>query len=464
MAKKKKYNKISVQGNVGRQPAQPGTKTIILTQTRRGGVDVGDYMKAVKSAENVDFPSWSKLFDIYEEALTDSHLFAVIQKRKSSILNTPIEFKRGEKTDDQIGMQLHSPWFRNFLSDLLDTIQYGFSVFQFFRDGKWVGYDMIPRKHVNPVKRMILSRQTDIIGESFDDYKDLVMVGNPRDLGLLSKAALYVIYKRNAMADWAQFVELYGHPLKEGIYDGWDEEARNKMTEDLYSMGGSAIFVHPKGTEIVLHDNQSKSASSELYSAFIQLNNDEMSKLELGNTLTTEVGDKGSQALGTVHQSVEDKIERADRQMVLDVLNYELTDIFTSLGMNTAGGEFSFVVPQNKDLSARILIDEKLKNNIKLPMSDEHFYETYGVEKPKNYEELKALQEQAQQAVLPIPAVGKKADKDEPDDEDEPDDSAQEKIDKKKERTFKSWMPGIKNWLPGFFVQAPTEDAGASDW
>jgi len=89
MAKKKKYNKIAVTGNVGRQPDRTGTKTIILTQTRRGNIDIGDYMTALKAAENVDFPCWSKLYDIYEDILTDGHLSAVIQKRKSPILNTP---------------------------------------------------------------------------------------------------------------------------------------------------------------------------------------------------------------------------------------------------------------------------------------------------------------------------------------------------------------------------------------
>lgn len=461
MGKKKKYNKIAVQGNVGRQPEKQGTKTIIITQARRGGIDIGDYMQAIKAAENVDFPSWSKLFDIYEDTLTDAHLFAVIQKRKSHILNTPIEFKRNGKIDEAIGEQLRSPWFRNFLSDLLDTIQYGFSVFQFYRNGEWIGYDLIPRKHVNPVKRIILRRQTDIIGESFDDYADLIMVGNPRDLGLLSKAAPYVIYKRNAIADYAQFIELYGHPLKEGIYDGWDEEARNKMTEDLYSMGGSAVFVHPKGTEIVLHDSGSKAASSDLYKAFLQFNNDEMSKLELGNTLTTETGGVGTQALGTVHQSVEDKIERADREMVLNVLNYDLTDIFTNLGINTSGGEFTFVVPQNKDLSARIQIDTQLKNGVGLPMSDDYFYETYGIEKPANYEELKKKKEEkpTDQSEKPDDIQKKK---DDPNNnkkgkEDDPDDDPDEKLDKKKENF-------LKNWFSGFFPNAPGKKTGALEW
>lgn len=451
MAKKKKYNKIAVQGNVGRQPDKAGTKTIILTQTRRGNIDIGDYMTALKAAENVDFPCWSKLYDIYEDILTDGHLSAVIQKRKSSILNTPIEFKRNGKVDEEIGVQLRSPWFRSFLSDAADTIQWGTSTFQFFRNGEWLGYDLIPRKHVNPVKRIILRRQTDITGDSFDDYADLVTIGNPRDLGVLAKAALYVIYKRNATADWAQFIELYGHPLKEGIYDGWDDEARTKMTDDLYNMGGSPVILHPKGTEIKIHDAGSKSASSDLYKSFVQFCNDELSKLELGNTLTTETGDKGTQALGTVHQSVEDKIERADRQMILDVLNYELTDVFTNLGMNTAGGEFSFVVPQNKDLSARVQIDMQLKN-MGLPISDDYLYETYGIEKPKNYEELKKAK-----AALTPDLAGKPQEKKEDEDgkeEEGKSDSPEEKVDKKKE---KFW----KNIFSGFFPGAPDKSKGA---
>ena len=437
--KKKKYNKIAVEGNVGRQPEKAGVKTIILTQARRGSIDIGDYMVNVKAAESVDFPKWSGLYDMYADVLTDGHLSAVIQKRKSPILNTPIEFKRGGKIDEEIGEQLRSPWFRNFLSDLLDTIQYGTSTFQFFRNGEWIGYDLIPRKHVNPVKRVILRRQTDITGDSFDDYADLVSIGNSRDLGLLAKASLYVIYKRNAMADWAQFIELYGHPLKEGIYDGWDEEARKKMTEDLYNMGGSAVILHPVGTEIKIHDAGSKAASSDLYKSFLQFCNDEISKLELGNTLTTEVGDKGSQALGTVHQNVEDKIERSDREFVLNVLNYELTDVFTNLGMNTAGGEFAFVVPQNKDLSARIQIDMQLKS-MGLPISDEYLYETYGIDKPKDYETLK---NKGQEAVPEKPDLKKKTGED-----------TEDGIDKKKENS-------LKNWLADFFQHAPGRDEGA---
>lgn len=341
MAKRRKYNKIQLQTNIRPEKLAPGAAPIIISQTVRGGLDVGDYMAAFKSAESVDLPNRAKLLDIIDEALTDAHLYAVVQKRKSAVLNSPIEFTRDGVPDEKIGEQLRSPWFQRLLNDILDIEQLGNTLLQFRREGKWINYDAIPRKHYCPIRRIIIQRQTDITGESFDNFSDLVLLGDPRDLGLLAKAALYVIYKRNALSDFAQFVELYGHPLKEGTYNAYDAEVRKKLTNDLYESGGSSVIVHPEGTNLTIHDASNKNATGQLYEGFMQFCNDELSKLELGNTLTTEVGDKGTQALGTVHQAGEDKIMMLSKQLVLNVLNYELTDIFTNLGFNTQGGEFT---------------------------------------------------------------------------------------------------------------------------
>ena len=144
--------------------------------------------------------------------------------------------------------------------------------------------------------------------------------------------------------------------------------------------------------------------------------------------------------------------------MILDVLNYELTDIFTNLGMNTAGGEFSFVVPQSKDLSARIIIDMQLKNS-GLPMSDDYFYETYGVDKPDNYEELI----KAKEARTPDPNVKpeeKEVTEDGTEKEDKKDnknDTPEEKDEKKKDKFWKNFFSGFSN----FFQDAPEEGKGA---
>ena len=447
MGKRRKYSKIQLQTNIRPEPLKAGAAPIIISQTVRGGLDVGDYMAALKTAESVDLPNRAKLLDIYDEVLTDAHLHAVIQKRKASILNSQIEFTRGGVPDEKIGEQIRSPWFQRLLNDILDIEQFGNTLLQFRREGEWLNYDMIPRKHYCPIRRIILQRQTDITGESFDNFSDLVLLGEARDLGLLAKAALYVIYKRNALSDFAQFVELYGHPLKEGTYNAYDAEVRKKLANDLYESGGSSVVVHPEGTNLTIHDASNKNATGQLYEGFMQFCNDELSKLELGNTLTTQVGEKGTQALGTVHQAGEDKITHLIKLLVLNILNYELTDIFTNLGFNTQDGDFTFANPQIKDLSARIQIDLQLQAmGLKIP--ETYLYETYGVPKPEDGEIVASKEEPETDP--------NKTPKQKPDPEEEKrNKSPQQKVDEKTERS-------LKNRLSSFFVHAPKK--GALGW
>ena len=444
MASKGKYKKVVQQGNIHREPVDGGTHALIISQTERGGLDVNDYMEALRSAEAVDYPDRAKLIDIQAETITDAHVHAVRQKRTAMILSSPIEFTREGVVDEKIGEQIASPWFQNLCVDIVEAEEYGNTLVQFRREGDWLNYNSIPRKHYDPVRRIVKTRQTDIEGISFDEYRDLLLIGEPRELGLLTKAALYVIYKRNAMSDFAAFIEKFGRPFIEGEYDGYDEKIRRKLLQDLFTHAGGSVLVRPAGSKINLHDIASKGATSDLHKAFITLCNEEISKLYLGSTLTVEVGEKGTQALGTVHQAGQDQLGRLAKQRLLNVLNYELTDIFASLGLDTRGGEFSFSVPQNKDLSARVQIDQMLYS-MGVPFPASYFHETYGIPAPDKTEEIISKN--------PTPALAepKKEPEKTPDPEPEPieeedPDSAEEKVDRKKERSAKNRLFG---WFRG---------------
>lgn len=367
---------------------------VIFSQPKRDNLDIAKWRNAIKSAENINLPRRHDLYDIYNDVLIDAHLSAVIQKRKTAVLTGNIQFVNKGNVDEKVMEQIDSPWFRRFIADLIDTVFWGHSVFQFYRLGDWIAYDLIPRKHINPVAGTLLRTQTDTSGLPYRDgaFANLLETGSPHDLGLLCKAAPHIIYKRNGMGDFAQFAEIFGQPMREGIYDGYDELARQKLREDLENMGSSGVFIHPENTQINLIDVPDKSGNSDLYTKLIALCNAEVSKLILGNTLTTDQGDKGTQALGTVHQDVEDKIAHSDRRYVLDTLNYDLTDIFASLGINTANGEFVFEEKTQVDLSQRVIIDMQLASRV--PIDDDYWYETYDVPKPKNYVKLKKEQEQ----------------------------------------------------------------------
>jgi phage gp29-like protein len=385
MARKKKQ-KITVSGNLPR-PGQTGARTIVLTQTQRFNIDMAAYMAAIRGAENVDYSRRVKLYDLYSEILMDAHLSSVINKRKSAILFTPVVFKRNGIPDDNINEQLRSPWFYRFLSDVWDAQAWGFSLFQFYMDGEWLNYNLIPRKHIDPIKRLIMHRQTDINGEDWDNFADLLFVGNPDDLGTLAQAAPYIIYKRNTMADWAQFSEIFGMPVREYTYDGNDEKARFQILMDVANDGGAAVVIHPEDSGFKFVEAGNKTGSAELYERLTERCNAELSKLYLGNTLTTEASDTGTQALGTIQKKSENLINLADRKYILNILNYDMTDIFKSFGINTEGGSFEFVDPEEVDTSVKMTIIEKL-HNMGLPIAHDYLYQQFGIEKPENYNEL----------------------------------------------------------------------------
>ena len=299
---KRKKQRITASGNVPR-PGQKQPAVILLTQPKRFGIDTADFMTAIRAAENVDYSQRAKLYDLYSDILLDAHLTSVIEKRKNAVLCSDIRFQRDGVPDEQINEQIQSPWFNRMISDLLDAKFWGFSLLQFYRNGEWVNYDLIPRKHVDPVRRQILRQQTDITGTSWDEFADLLFAGSSDDLGLLAKAAPWVIYKRNTTADWAQFSEVFGMPIQEYTYETDDEDSRRRALEDANSLGSLATFIHGKDTELKLVEAGNKSGSAEVYERLCERCNSEISKLILGNTLTTEASENGTQALGNVHRT-----------------------------------------------------------------------------------------------------------------------------------------------------------------
>lgn len=450
--KKNKGKHITSGGNISRLPSQ----TIVLQPTRRGGLDVSAYMDSIRQAELIDWPRRAKLVDLYADVMLDGHLFSVLRKQKSAILSTPIQFQRDGNIDEKIQEHIDSPWFNRFIEDLINDEWEGVggSLFQFFLDDKgWINYNLIPRKHVDAINRTILRNQTDLIGESWDNFSDLLYVGDPRQIGHLAVAAFWVILKRNNVADWAELGEIFGRPIREGTYDAWDDKAREKLIDDIYNMGGAGVIVHPDGTKINLIQAGNISGGSDLYDRLHTICNNEISKIVNGNTLTTEAGDKGTQALGTVQQDGEADIVFFIKRRILDILNYEVTDVFASMGIDTAGGKFTFVPPKKKDPEKQVAIVCRLKNEAGLPIDDDYLYEEFGIPKPDNYDELKAAGRPA------APAVEKPANEEDENgkgaDEDDPVESESEPKQKGRKLTDR---------VRDFFGRAP-ESAGADlDW
>lgn len=426
------------------QGGQSSANIVQLSQVRKFNVDIEDFITSVQSAENIEHSRRARLYDLYEDVMQDPHLESVIGKRKARLHSAPIRFqKKDGQYDEAMDDIIKAPWFTSFLDDCLDAKFYGFSLFQFDRgaDG-YVTYELINRKHVNPIDRLIMKQQYDTAGLPFDNFFNLLLVGKPRDLGVLSKVTPYVIYKRNAMGDWSQFAELFGMPVREYTYDASDDEARQRLLNDAQEQGAASVYIHPNDATMKLVEAAGKTASVDVYDKFINRLNAEISKCVLGNTLSTESSENGTQSLGTVQKQGEDDISNSDRKYVLDVLNYDLTDIFSAMGINTAGGEFIYEESEDKDIEKQMRIVQGLWQ-MGLPMSDDYLYKKFGVDKPDNGEGLKRKE---------VNEDGEGGKQDSPKKEEEEDgDDAPKEPQKKEEEKDSLWQSFFNRWVR-FFV------------
>ena len=235
-------------------------------------------------------------------------------------------------------------------------------------------------------------------------------------------------------------------PIREYTYDAGDEDARKKIIADARNQGSNAVYIHPNESEMKLIEAGNKTGSSDLYQNFAEYWDSKISIRVLGNTLTTDTKDTGTQALGTVHKEEEDDMNADDRDFLLDILNYDMKVIFENLGFNVEGGEFVYAHKDKTEPQSMLNIVKGMKE-MGLPMDDDWLYETFGIEKPKDYDQQKQAIEDQKQA-LRESLQGK--DKDHEDDE--PDDEGKDP----KKKPLNTDKKAFKDRLKSFFGVAPT--------
>ena len=353
-----------------------------IAQIRRASQDIDSWRQAIKNAESKFFPRRTLLYDLYAEILLDGHLTAVTEKRKQSVSNTPLVFTENGKVNEAIGDLISTEAFMNLIGFIMDSRLYGHSLIELQFENETINPTLIPRKHVVPEWGIILKKQSDNTGfdyrcKPYDDF--LLEVGDKDSFGLLMKAAQYVIYKRGGFGDWAQNCELFGMPFRVAKYEGYDEKTRQELETALKAAGSAAYMVIPKEAEINFIQS-SQTGNAVHYEVMVNTCNKELSKLILGQTMTTE--ESGAYAQAKIHLEVEKEIHFADKLFVKNILNGKLVPLMRKHGMIGGNGKFSFHEKENIDTPTKLDMDLRLAEKIKIP--DSYFYETYNIPQPTN--------------------------------------------------------------------------------
>jgi len=191
----------------------------------------------------------------------------------------------------------------------------------------------------------------------------------------------YYVFYCFAINNWAQFTETYGKPQRVGKYEptataqeiAWLKQA-------VTALGTDQAAVVSKNTEIDFKDFTGKSESRDLYMVLCEFVSSRVTKVILGQTMTTEAAKYGTQTLGEVQAEVKEDILNADLADLRVFVN-EILDRVDRINFGGGGVRVWFEAPKPVDLERRIMIDEKLVR-LGVPVAVDHFYATYGVDRP----------------------------------------------------------------------------------
>jgi phage gp29-like protein len=395
---------------------------ITARPVRRTSYDIADWRRALTHAEATN-GTRVDLYDLYEDVLLDPHLSSQLQKRVSNITNTPWYFYTNKKVVEALNTLTESPQFEQVLTEILNTLFYGKTVMELGKKkvveyGKEV-YKLhsycIKRQHIRAKEKRIVREQYNSAGAvdstssiSYIDpmYAPYVCdLGSDTDLGLLLKAVPYVLLKRGDVADWAQFVQLFGMPFREYRYNGYDEGTMEILKKNAEEMGAAPYMILPDGTTMVIHDNKiSGTGAGDVYEKLARFCDEQISILILGNTETTNSSKSSGYAQSETHMKTQLEVYRDDIKYVKNWLNDTVKPVLYNIGYAVADGIFNAHQELNlEEITKKLAIVEQVKR-IGEPIDTDYVYETSGIPKPSDYDAQKAAQEAekvAQQRVIP---------------------------------------------------------------
>jgi hypothetical protein len=387
----------------GEEAANIVVNKIVLQNVDRTKKDIVDWHNAYVQAGNVSNPLRIRLLDLYERILLDGHLQGVITRRRSAVLNKKLRFigNDGKKIDEMDGL-INSKEFRDLRCLLFDKKLFGLFGIEAIVGDKF-RFEAVNRKHIKPDLRMITWEQSGTDGVNYDEDWRLWVLGSQFELGLLLKCAPYVLWKQGNMADWAQYIELFGQPVIITKYDASDIKTKQELEEVMLNAGSSLRISLPTQANFEMHDGKTSNANGDLQDKFKDACDDEISKIILTVTETTTSSKSSGFAQANVHSKQQLEITKDDLEDERgDLNNPVFLNIIKSFGWKVDNGQFEHEPDVDITmLQQRIIVDAQLEKII--PIDDDYFYRTYGIEKPDNYDALKKKMDDQKQNPFGVP-------------------------------------------------------------
>lgn len=307
----------------------------------------------LQSAEQGDLTAQHELFADMEEK--DGHLFSELQKRRMAVqqldwaIVPPKNATAAEKADAEFVCETLEAMedFGDVLFDMTDAIGHGFAPLE-MTWGRVDGWDVPVKIEHRPQGWFKLALNPDISrnelrlrdntadGERLWEFGWLMHQHRARS-GYVSRSGLFrvltwpFLFKNYAVRDLAEFLEIYGLPLRLGTYNASaTKEDKATLLRAVVGIGHDAAAIIPQG--MMIDFKTAAQGDHKTFDAMISLMERTMSKAILGGTLTSGEGTHGSQALGNVHNEVRKDLRDSDAKQLAATLTRQL--IYPILALN----------------------------------------------------------------------------------------------------------------------------------
>ena len=306
----------------------------------------------------------------------DLHYLGVLNTRKRQVAQIGIAVEpASDSAEDLRDAELVSQFFRreaveDELIDILDAIGKGYSVTEI--DWETSERQWMPKRLVHRLPQWFdFDRDTgeEILlrsergWEPLASYKFITHIaraksGIPIRGGLARAAAWAWLFKAFTLKDWMRFVEAYGHPLRLGRFPPTaDPDDKAILYRAVRNVAADAAAIIPEGMDIEFVDDTTVRGRAEVFERLIAYLDSRISIAVLGQTLTTEQGDRGSQALGNVHNLVREDIERSDARQLAAVLRRDLAIPMVALNHGPRTAYPRIVINRESATDLKLLAD-----------------------------------------------------------------------------------------------------------
>lgn len=316
-------------------------------------------------------------YELYEDMEEkDAHIASEMGKRRRALLvgfeivppRNPSAAER--RAADQLGELVSDvPDFDDVLFDASDAIGKGFAglEIEWHRlEGFWLPKTITHRPQswftIHRGYRQEIRLRDGVQGQPLTPFGWIVHTHKAKS-GYLERAALMralvwpYLFKNYSVGDLAEFLEIYGIPLRLGKYpSGASEKEKMTLLKALVSIGHNAAGIVPNGMELEFHDAaQGDPKAFELMIGWCERS---QSKAILGGTLTSQAdGASSTNALGNVHNEVRKDLRDSDLRQVQTSLSRDLVYAIAALNGLAPSGirrapTLRFSVDEPEDIKA----------------------------------------------------------------------------------------------------------------